>query len=51
VRFTKRGRAAWNKIYDILVEVEAEWRRTLGDRQFGQLKKLLHEVWVSDLVP
>jgi DNA-binding MarR family transcriptional regulator len=51
VHFTERGRAAWNKIYEILVEIESEWRATLGERQFEELKALLREVWVSDLVP
>jgi DNA-binding MarR family transcriptional regulator len=51
VRFTRRGRAAWARIHEILAEVEAEWRRALGDRDFDRLKKLLCEVWVSDLVP
>jgi len=50
VRFTKRGEAAWKKIYEILVAIEDEWRATLGDKQFGQLKKLLCKVWVSGLV-
>jgi len=51
VRFTARGHAAWSKIGAILVEIEREWRATLGDKRFQQLKKLLKEVWVSDLVP
>ena len=51
VEFTKRGRAAWNQIHEILAEIETEWRATLGARRFGQLKKLLNAVWVSDLVP
>jgi len=50
VHFTKRGKAVWDKICEILVEVEAEWRATLGDRQFEQLKKLLYKVWDSGLV-
>jgi DNA-binding MarR family transcriptional regulator len=50
VHFTKRGKAAWDKIYEILVEVEAEWRATLGGRQFEQLKKLLYKVWDAGLV-
>jgi DNA-binding MarR family transcriptional regulator len=50
VHFTRRGKAAWDKICEILVEVEAEWRARLGDRQFDQLKKLLHKVWVSGLI-
>ena len=50
VHFTKRGKAAWDRIYEILVEVEAEWRTTLGGRQFEQLKKLLCKLWDSGLV-
>ena len=50
VHFTKRGRAAWDTIYDILLQIETEWRTTLGDRQFQQLKKLLGKVWASGLV-
>lgn len=51
VHFTARGRAAWAKIHEILTDVEAEWRATLGDKDFNRLKALLSEVWVSDLVP
>jgi DNA-binding MarR family transcriptional regulator len=51
VHFTERGRAAWSKIYDILAEIEVEWRATLGDSDFDQLKMLLTDVWVSDLIP
>jgi DNA-binding MarR family transcriptional regulator len=50
VRFTKRGRAAWGTIAEILVDVEAEWREALGDKRFVQLKKLLTDVWLSDLI-
>ena len=51
VRFTRRGHAAWTRIHEILAEIETEWRSTLGDRDFDRLKKLLCQVWVSDLVP
>ena len=51
VRFTRRGRAAWARIHEILAEIETEWRATLGDRDFSRLKKLLCDVWTSDLVP
>ena len=51
VRFTRRGHAAWARIHEILVEIETEWRATLGDRNFDRLKRLLCDVWVSDLVP
>jgi DNA-binding MarR family transcriptional regulator len=51
VHFTARGRAAWAKLHDILAEIEAEWRTTLGDKDFDRLKALLCAVWVSGLVP
>jgi DNA-binding MarR family transcriptional regulator len=51
VRFTRRGQAAWAKVHEVLAEIETEWRRTLGDRDFSRLKKLLCDVWTSDLVP
>ena len=51
VHFTERGLAAWNKELEILTEIEAEWRKTLGEEAFEQLKKLLTDVWVSDLIP
>ena len=51
VHFTRRGRAAWARIHEILAEIETEWRGTLGDKDFDRLKELLCEVWVSDLVP
>ncbi len=50
VRFTKRGRAAFDLILDILREVESEWSAELGDREFAQLKGLLFRVWRSSLV-
>ncbi len=51
VHFTRRGRAAWAKIHEILAKIEIEWRGTLGNRDFDRLKELLCDVWVSDLVP
>lgn len=51
VHLTERGRAVWEKELEILVAIEQEWRATLGPRRFEQLKRLLREVWVSDLVP
>jgi DNA-binding MarR family transcriptional regulator len=50
VRLTKRGKAVWDQIYQILGTIEIEWRATLGERQFEQLKKLLCTVWISGLV-
>jgi DNA-binding MarR family transcriptional regulator len=49
IRFTKRGRAAYAKIYDILGGIEREWSAELGPRRFAQLKELLSRVWESTL--
>jgi DNA-binding MarR family transcriptional regulator len=49
VRLTKRGRAAYSKIADILREIEHEWNAELGPKQFAQLKALLTRVWQSPL--
>jgi len=50
VRFTKRGRAAFSKIVDILQDVEREWSAELGPKRFAELKALLARVWESPLV-
>jgi DNA-binding MarR family transcriptional regulator len=49
IRFTKRGRAAYLKVYDILRDIEREWRTELGPKRFSQLKELLLCVWDSPL--
>ncbi len=49
VRFTKRGRAAYSKIHDILRDIESEWSGELGPKQFAQLKELLLRIWESPL--
>jgi DNA-binding MarR family transcriptional regulator len=49
IRFTKRGRAAYSKIYDILGDIEREWCAELGRKRFVQLKELLCRVWESTL--
>lgn len=49
VRFTKRGHAAYAKIYDILRDIEREWSTELGPRNFAQLKELLCRIWESPL--
>jgi DNA-binding MarR family transcriptional regulator len=49
VRMTKRGRAAYAKIYDILRDIEREWSAELGPRDFAKLKELLYRVWESPL--
>ena len=47
IRFTKRGRAAYAKIHDILRDIERQWSVELGARDFAQLKRLLLRVWAS----
>src|SRR5262245_14642377 len=50
VRLTKRGRAAYAKIHEILREIERDWSAELGPRAFAALKGLLLRVWESPLV-
>jgi DNA-binding MarR family transcriptional regulator len=50
IRFTKRGRAAYSKIHDILGDIEREWSAELGPARFAQLKELLCRVWNSPLI-
>src|SRR3954462_9366155 len=38
VRVTRRGRAAYAKIHDILRELERDWSAELGPTRFAQLK-------------
>jgi len=49
VRFTKRGRAAYSRVHDILRDIEREWSAELGPKRFAQLKELLLRVWESSL--
>lgn len=49
VGFTKRGRAAYATIHDILRDIESEWGTVLGPQRFAELKKLLLLVWESPL--
>jgi DNA-binding MarR family transcriptional regulator len=49
IRFTKRGRAAFSRIYDILQRIEQEWSEELGAANFAKLKNLLCLVWESPL--
>jgi DNA-binding MarR family transcriptional regulator len=49
VRLTRRGRAAYSKMADILREIEAEWAAELGPKPFADLKALLTRVWQSPL--
>ena len=50
VRLTKRGRAAYVKIHEILRDIEREWSAELGPKHFAQLKALLLRVWQSPLI-
>ena len=50
VRLTKRGRAAYAKIHEILRDIEREWRAELGSKRFTRLKALLLLVWESRLI-
>ncbi len=50
IRFTRRGRAAYARIHDILREVEREWSAELGAATFAELKALLSRVFESPLV-
>src|SRR6266566_1398733 len=45
VRLTKRGRAAYAKIHEILRDIEREWSAELGPKRFTELKELLLRVW------
>lgn len=49
IRLTKRGRAAYSKIHEILRDIEQEWISELGPKSFAQLKELLFRVWESPL--
>jgi DNA-binding MarR family transcriptional regulator len=49
VRFTKRGRAAYSRVHDILRDIEREWSAELGPKRFAHLKELLLRVWESSL--
>lgn len=49
IRLTKRGRAAYSKIHEILRDIEREWSSELGPNPFAELKELLYRVWESPL--
>ncbi len=51
VHFTERGWAAWQKEFETLAKIEAEWQAILGQERFDELKQLLGDVWVSDWIP
>ena len=49
VRLTRRGRAVYAKMVDILQGIEREWSTELGAKRFAELKQLLFLVWDSPL--
>ena len=49
VRLTRRGRAAYSTIADILLDIEREFSTELGAKRFAELKALLVRVWQSPL--
>jgi DNA-binding MarR family transcriptional regulator len=50
VGFTDRGRAAYQKMIDVLVDIEREWAEELGRKRFRELKTLLEDLWDTPLV-
>lgn len=50
IRLTKRGRAAYAKVHDILHDIEREWSAELGPKDFARLKELLSRVWEGPLI-
>ncbi len=50
IRLTKRGRAVYAKMVDVLRDIEREWSAELGATRFAQLKELLFRVWNSPLI-
>ena len=50
VHFTKRGRAVYAKMVEVLRDIEREWSAELGPKRFAQLKELLAIVWESPLI-
>jgi len=49
IRLTKRGRAVYAAMIDILRDVERDWSAELGAKRFAELKQLLFSVWESPL--
>src|SRR5437764_14853118 len=45
IRLTPRGHAATKAIYEIVQHVEEEWEQQLGPRKFGQLRRLLTQLY------
>jgi DNA-binding MarR family transcriptional regulator len=49
IRLSKRGRAAYSKMKNILHDIEREWSAELGPKRFAKLKDILCCVWESRL--
>jgi len=49
VRLTRRGRAVYATMVEILQGIEREWSTELGTKRFAELKELLFLVWESPL--
>jgi DNA-binding MarR family transcriptional regulator len=45
VRLTPRGHAATKAIYEIVQEVEDDWEQQMGPQKFGQLRRLLTQLY------
>ena len=45
IRLTPRGHAATTAIYEIVQQVETEWEQQLGPQKFGQLRRLLTQLY------
>ena len=45
IRLTARGRAATRAIYEIVKQVETEWEQQMGPRNFGELRRLLMQLY------
>lgn len=50
VHLTRRGRAAYAQIHEVLRDIEREWSAELGPKRFTELKELLLRVWESPLI-
>jgi DNA-binding MarR family transcriptional regulator len=50
VHFTDRGRAAYQKMADVLMDIEREWADELGEKRFRELKALLGDLWDTRLI-
>ena len=45
IRLTSKGKSATEAIYEIVQDVETEWEQQLGSRRFGQLRRLLTQLY------